>query len=78
MENLLRIALFPNSYKTQENRQPDYRSNKNDRIVINDKYYEVAIWKKKSMNGKEYLSLSLSETSAPQVEDMPPADDRQF
>lgn len=74
MENTLRIALFVNSYRTNENRQPDYKATKNDRIIIDGKFYDVAAWKKTTTGGKEYLSIQLSETKAP--EDMPSGDSK--
>jgi len=70
MENVMRIALFENGYKTPDNKQPDYKTGKNDRIIIDGKFYDVAIWKRTSMGGKNYLSLSITESASP-VEDLP-------
>lgn len=74
MDNVFRIALFVNSYKTNENRQPDYRATKTDRIIIDGKFYDVAAWKKTTTGGKEYLSIQLSETKAP--DDLPTGDNK--
>lgn len=48
-------SLFPN--EKQNDRQPDYKGY----LQLNSKQYEVALWKKTSQKGAEYISMQVSE-----------------
>lgn len=48
-------VLFVNNKENE--RQPDYTGN----IVVNGKDYRLAAWKRTSQNGREYLSVAVSE-----------------
>lgn len=48
-------SLFPN--EKQNDWQPDYKGY----LQLNGKRYEVALWKRISQKGSEYLSIQASE-----------------
>lgn len=49
-------AMFPNQYKSKDT-HPDYKG----KITINGQEKAIAGWVKTSKEGKEYLSISISE-----------------
>ena len=50
-------TLFPNSFKVEGDKKPDYKGEAN----INGKIMEVALWKKQTAKGGIMLSLSFQE-----------------
>ena len=56
-ENDMRGVLFPNKYKEEDDKRPDYTGT----VTVNDKEWALAAWKNTSKNGNDYLSLSVSE-----------------
>lgn len=60
-------SLSPN--EKQNDRQPDYKGY----LQLNGKQYEVALWKRTSQKGAEYLSIQATEKTdtAPQASSVP-------
>ena len=56
-ENDMRGVLFPNKYKEEDDKRPDFTGT----VTVNDKERALAAWKNTSKNGYDYLSLSVSE-----------------
>ncbi len=56
-DNTDKGALFPNQYKEDGDNKPDYLGNVN----VGGEDWRVAAWASTSKNGKEYLSLRISE-----------------
>ena len=52
-ENDMRGVLFPNKYKEEDDKRPDFTGT----VTVNDKEWALAAWKNTSKNGNDYLSL---------------------
>ena len=51
-------TFFENGYKESES---DNRPNYTGNIKVSDKEYDIAGWTKTSKNGKDYISIKVSE-----------------
>ena len=56
-DNTNRGALFPNSYKEDGDKKPDYLGNVN----VDGEEWRLAALANTSKNGKDYLSITVSE-----------------
>lgn len=56
-DNTNKGVLFPNQYKESGDSKPDYLGNVN----VNDEEWSLAAWANTSKNGKDYLSIRVSE-----------------
>jgi len=56
-DNTNKGVLFPNQYKESGDTKPDYLGNVN----VNDSEWSLAAWANTSKNGKDYLSIRVSE-----------------
>ena len=56
-DNTNKGALFPNSYKEDGDKKPDYLGNVN----VDGEEWRLAAWANTSKNGKDYLSITVSE-----------------
>ena len=56
-DNTNKGVLFPNQYKEDGDSKPDYLGS----INVNDDEWSLAAWANTSKNGKEYLSIRVSE-----------------
>lgn len=56
-DNTNKGVLFPNQYKEGGDSKPDYLGN----INVNDAEWSLAAWANTSKNGKDYLSIRVSE-----------------
>jgi uncharacterized protein (DUF736 family) len=56
-DNTNKGVLFPNQYKEDGDTKPDYLGN----INVNGGEWSLAAWANTSKNGKDYLSIRVSE-----------------
>tara|TARA_R110002012_G_C11573458_1_gene604602 strand:+ start:368 stop:616 length:249 start_codon:yes stop_codon:yes gene_type:complete len=56
-DNTNKGALFPNSYKEDGDNKPDFLGNVN----VEGEEWRLAAWSNTSKNGKDYLSINVSE-----------------
>ena len=56
-ENDMRGVLFPNKYKEEGDKRPDFTGT----VTVEGKEWALAAWSNTSKNGNDYLSVSVSE-----------------
>ena len=62
-----RGAMFPNQYKQEGSKQPDFRGVLN----VDGKEYDLSCWVKMSKKGKEFYSISVKPKPASDDQDIP-------
>ena len=58
-DNTNKGALFPNSYKEDGDNKPDFLGNVN----VEGEEWRLAAWSNTSKNGKDYLSINVSDAA---------------